>query len=296
MAGESARGGVLQAEFAGRLIAAYITRYREAAAWKAAIWLGSLALFLTALVVDSLVGEAAILGLLGSLYLLASRLVLRPEMTRAHREGVAIQEQYDVELFGLTWNKGLADSPVPIVDVEDLASRYQGSQAALAGWYVGTGHAPSGAAVLLRQLENVSWGRRDHQRFAILAASSLVISVGATVVVGLLAGASLAAYVSTLLAPSLPWLLDLADLSVLHWRAAATRSEIEADLNTLWVSLGNGTPDVPPEALREVQDRIFIARRRFGRVPTWFYRLRHDRNKAAFDAAASRMLEGKGWG
>lgn len=296
MAGES--GGVQGAgePFADRLIAAYMQRYREAAAWKTAIWVGAAALFLGALAVAAFVGEKAVLGLVGSGFLLASRLILRPEMTRAHREGVVIQEQWDVESFDLRWNQGLAGSQMPLVDVEDLARRYQGDPGALADWYVPAGSAPARATVLLRQLENVSWGRRDHQRFALLVSAILALSLGATVAVGLLNEITLSIYVSTLLAPSLPWLLDLADLSVVHWRAAATRGEIENDLNALWNGLGNGDgSEVSPETLREAQDRIFIARRRFGRVPTWFYRLHRERNQTAFHAAANRMLEGKGW-
>lgn len=296
MAGDSAPAHGPGDQFADRLIAAYTQRYREAAAWKTAIWIGGAVLFLGALTVATFVGEKAVLGLLGSGYLLASRLVLRPEMTRTHRDGVVIQEQYDVESFGLPWNQGLTGSKAPLVDVEDLARRYPGDPAALAGWYVEAGGAPAGAAVLLFQLENVSWGRRDHRRFATLAVAILAISLGATVTVGMLDNVSLSMYVSTLLAPSLPWLLDLADLSVVHWRAASTRGEIEDDLNALWSGLSGGADsEVPSETLREAQDRIFIARRRFDRVPTWFYRLRRDRNQVAFQAAASRMLEEKGW-
>jgi hypothetical protein len=295
MAGENSRPHGVTEPFADRLIAANMQRYREAAAWKTAIWVGAGVLFLGALTVAVFVGEKAILGLIGSGFLLASRLILRPEMTRAHQEGVIIQEQYDVESFGLPWNQSLAGSQVSLVDVEDLADRYRGDRAAISDWYVEAGNAPPGAAVLLRQLENVSWGRRDHRRFAALAVAALGISLGATIAVGLSAGVSLAAYVSTLLVPALPWLLDLVDLSVLHWRAAATRGEIEADLNALWTGLGNDGSDVSEDVLRKVQDRILIVRRRFGRVPTWFYRLYRDRNEAAFDAAAARMLKGKGW-
>jgi hypothetical protein len=280
-----------------RLIAAYSQRYRESGRWKVAIWLGSAALFLAALVLAALGEEVAVLGLFGSGYLLCSRLVLRPEMTRAHREGVAIQEQYDVESFGLPWNQGLAGPPASPFDVEDLADRYSGDRGILSEWYVDTGSAPPSAAVLLRQFENATWGRRDHRRFAILVAATLVASIVATVVVGLLRDLTLAAYVSTLAAPALPWLLDLADLSVMHGRAAATRRELEVDLLEEWSALEVAAETaVPIEDLRENQNRIFIARRRFGRVPTLVYRVYRDRNQRAFEAASASMLEQKGWG
>jgi len=287
--------GQSRERFHERLIAAYTQRYREAAVWKTVIWLGSATLFLGALTVAAVKGGAAALGLIGSGYLLCSRLVLRPEMTRAHREGVAVQEQYDTEKFGLEWNKSLAGKHLSPMDVEVLAGRFGGDPESLSSWYVGGAGAPPGAQVLLRQLENASWGRRDHRSFAVISTACLVFSVGATVAVGLLRDVTLATYVSSLIAPSLPWLLDLADLSVLHWRAASARGEIEADLIAAWNALPTGGADVPPELLRENQDRIFIARRRFGRVPSWFYRRRRDGNEEAFQAAADRMLSEKGW-
>lgn len=293
MEGGTARGEL--GEFQDRLIAAYTQRYHEAAVWKTIIWLGSAALFVAALVIAAFDGGAAALGLVGSGYLLCSRLVLRPEMTRGHREGVAIQEQYDVDAFGLPWNKSLGGKALSPMDVEALAERFSGDPSSLADWYVAAEGAPPGAQVLLRQLENAWWGRRDHRRFAVFSTVSLVLSVGATILVGLGRDVSLATYVSSLIAPSLPWLLDLADLSVLHWRAAAARDDLESDLIACWNALGPEGPDVPLERLRENQDRIFIARRRFGRVPTWFYRLSSDSNEKAFRSAADRMLTEKGW-
>jgi hypothetical protein len=253
-------------------------------------------LFVAGLTLAAAGSDAATLGLVASGYLLCSRVVLRPEMTRAHREGVSLQEQYDVTLFGLSWNRGLAGRQMPVVDTEDLANRYSGPAELLADWYVECGTAPASVRVLIGQLENAAWGRRDHQRFAVTVAAVFSASVAMTVVVGLLRDVSLAVYVSALLAPSLPWLLDLVDATTLHARASAQREEIEADLTELWESLREG-PDaeIPGERLRVVQDRIFGVRRSSGRVPTWFYRLYQRRNEQAFAAAAQRMLADKGY-
>src|SRR4051794_23335842 len=114
-----------------RLIAAYTQRYREAGRWKAATWAGSAMLFAAGLIFAAARSEAAARGLVAWGYLLSSRAVLRPEMTRAHREGVVLQEQYDVNLFGLPWNLGLAGPPIKQVDVEDLAERFSGDASEL---------------------------------------------------------------------------------------------------------------------------------------------------------------------
>jgi hypothetical protein len=294
--GGSAHAGEPAPRLAERLIAAYTQRYQEAARWKLATWVGSASLYVAGLVTGMVSDGAPVLGLVASGYLLCSRLVLRPEMTRAHREGVVIQEQYDLDLYALSWNPGLAGRPVPLPDVEDLAGRFKGDSTDLSAWYANGGKAPHGARVLLRQLENATWGRWDHRRFAVAATGALVASVAATVLVGLSQDVGLDTYVSTLAAPALPWLLDLADLAALHWRASARRGEIEADLAERWAQLPAGPGDpIGAEVLRGYQDRIFAVRRASGRVPTWFYRLYRDRNHEAFQAAANRMLAEKGW-
>lgn len=283
-----------ETDLSRRLISAYSQRYREAARWKTAAWIGSALLFVAGLGFGAAGEDASGLGLLASGYLLCSRLVLRPEMTRAHREAVALQEFFDTRLFSLPWNPGLVGKLPALVDVEDLARRFSGDASGFSTWYVGASAAPPGARVLLWQLENVSWGRRDHRRFAVFSAIVLVLSAGATVVVGLARDISLTVYVSVLAAPALPWLLDVADLTTLHWRAAGRRGEIEAELTETWrTAAGNGA--IPAETLRAAQDRIFAARRSTGRVPTWFYRLYRTRNQAAFAAAAAQMLDERGW-
>ncbi|HEY8502548.1 MAG TPA: S-4TM family putative pore-forming effector, partial [Solirubrobacterales bacterium] len=175
--GPAGNGPVAEPPLAERLIAAYSQRYREASRWKTATWVGAGLLFLTSLVTVAVGHGVTVLGLVGSAYLLCSRLILRPEMTKAHRDGVLLQEQYDTSVFGLPWNRGLAGGPLSIMDVEDLAGRFRGNPEDLVTWYVDTGEAPVGARVLLRQLENATWGRWDHRRFAVAVLILLLVSI-----------------------------------------------------------------------------------------------------------------------
>jgi hypothetical protein len=277
------------------LHAAYHQRYRESSRWKSALWTLSAALFATGVVLAAAGVESAALGLVASGYLLASRLVLRPEMTRAHREAVVIQEQYDVTVFGMGWNEALVGRRRPLVEIEGLAARHDGDAVGAERWYVGTGRAPHGMSVMLLQLENVSWGRLDHHRFAVLSGAGAAASLAAITVGGLLTHASLAGFIATLVAPSLPWILDLLDLAVLHRKASQQRAGIEQDIITLWDAAVQESVDVSSETLRVMQDRIYLARRASGRVPGWFYQLFRDRNLRAFTAAASTMLGACGW-
>lgn len=121
-------------------------------------------------------------------------------------------------------------------------------------------------------------------------------SLATTVVVGLAVGASLSTYLSAIVVPALPWLLDLVDTSRLHAQASVERRQIEIDLNAQWQTGASlDPPEIATATLRENQSRIFVNRLTFGRVPTWIYRIYRMRNQAAFTAAAEAMLAEKGW-
>jgi hypothetical protein len=283
-------------EAAIRLIAAYTQRYREAGRLKIVTWTGSALLFLGSLACVALSTQTAELGLFAAAYLLSTRTVLRPELTRSHRQGVTLQEQYDVNIYGLPWNEGMAGRRAAQIDIEDLAERFRGDMRALSEQYVSPQNAPHGAWVLLRQLQNMSWGGRDHRRFALISIACLVSSIAATVTLGIVEKLSLSAYVSTLAVPALPWLLDLVDLIGVHWRASSGRAEIEARISDVWDTLASDAGvHVPTATLRTLQDRIYTVRLSFGRVPGWFHARYRERNHQAFQAAANRMLVEKGW-
>lgn len=279
-----------------RLIEAYTERYREAARWKSAIWVGSAALFGAGVILALLDNPSPTLGLIAAGYAVCARLVVRPESTRAHREAVTLQEQYETQAFGLPWNRPLAGRQLPQVDVEDLAGRGRTDPDRLRRWNVDGGGAPQAMRVLLWQLEGATWGRRDHRRCAVAMTATAVLSVATTVVVGFVRDASLTAYVSTLAVPALPWLLDLVDAARLHGQASTARERIEDDLNGLWLAVVSGAePCVTTAVLRANQDRLFANRLAFGRVPEWFYLCYRDRNERAFSAASRQMLERAGW-
>jgi SMODS-associating 4TM effector domain len=273
-----------------QLIAAYSQRYREAARWKLAVWSLDAALFLAGLVVWTVWGSRPVLGIMSAAYLLLARVVLRPELSRAHAEAVKLQEQFEVSLFRLSWNEGLMGTEMGAGDVADLSRRFRGDPTELHTWFVVSPDVPHEVRVLLCQWQNASWGRKDHARFARTVIALIALSIATTLAFGILQDATLTDYLTTLAMPSLPWLLDLADLSALHRRASARRSEIEQRVNALLN--GASSTNVPTtETLRAIQDTIARNRSDAGRIPAWFYRLLRRRNFEAHRIAVRHLVE-----
>ena len=273
-----------------QLIAAYSQRYREAARWKLAVWSLDAALFLAGLVVWTAWGATPVLGILSASYLLLTRVVLRPELSRAHADAVKLQEQFEVDLFCLPWNEGLMGTEIGAGDVVDLSSRFRGDPTELHVWFVTSSRVPHELRVLLCQWQNCSWGRNDHARFARVVLVGIALSLAATLVLGITRGATLPEYLTTLAMPSLPWLLDLADLFALHRRASIRRGEIERRVHALLGAASSA--NVPAaETLRGIQDAIARNRTDAGRIPKWFYRLFRRRNFEAHRVAVEHLVE-----
>jgi hypothetical protein len=267
-------------EYQRRLMAASWQRYREAGRWKLFLWGCDLTLFVVGVALWELTGTVAELATAAAVFIVAKRLVVDPERTRAHAEAVRLQEQCEVDMFGLPWNQGLAGRPISPADAYEIAQRFRGDMRRLDTWYVPVDGLAPRSGVLLRQWENASWAARDHRRFWRLVSSVFLLSLVSTLVAAALRHASLAEYLVGLVLPSMPWLLDLADLAAANRRASLSRAEIEATAQQLLYSASNTEPDI--RTLREIQDALYRSRSEVGHVPDWFYRLFRKRNQRLY--------------
>ena len=263
-----------------RLIAASWQRYREAGRWKLILWGCDLALFAAGVIVWSTTGSEAGLATAAAIFLVVKRLVADPEQTRAHSEAVRLQEQCEVDMFRLAWNKGLAGAPISAADAYAIAQRFRGDRSRLDSWYVPVDGLTRERSVLLRQWENAGWAALDYRRFYRLVGGVLLFSVALTIIAGAVKNASLTHYLIGLVLPSMPWLLDLADHAAMNRRAFLRRREIEANAQELLDRPAG--QDADPASLRALQDALFRSRSEVGHVPDWFYRIFRERNQRLY--------------
>lgn len=209
---------------------------------------------------------AAALGAIAGAWLFTSRLVLEPWRERLQLEGATAQEMFDCAVLGLDWNRSLARRLS-----EEQVNRLSGTPLKVdqvINWYPSVGVTAWPASVLTCQRANAVWARRQHQAFGnVLVWFAVAWAIfGIIMAVGI--GSSLATYLVAIAMPSLPALLDALDMSRGHWRAADARQLLEDTIDSHMTEGG-----APRNALREIQDQLFVLRREAPLVPEWYYKI-----------------------
>lgn len=197
-------------------------------------------------------------------------------------QGATIQEQFDTELYGLSWNHILCKSKVNVDTIQELSSKYKKND--LQNWYSTKidNSLPREIAIILCQRINFSWEINQRKKFVgflsvITAVYYLIyIVIGFTQNIGFFD-------LLILLSPSIPFLV----FSVQN--ILSLRSHIKSKnetLNFIDAELENyrANRSIPSsENLRQIQDTIFTERTVPEKVPDWFYRLNKTTNEKFID-------------
>lgn len=253
------------------LIAAFSRRYRTAAHWRRLRVIGTYALaLLTPLLGLLWPGQAALIGALAAAWLVIGRTALtyieQSYITRA----ADIQEALDTRLFGLPWNAAVATRHDRVrEDIAEAAPHHHRPDHQ--DWYTTDTATPWPADVLLCQLQNVAWGRRNHRAYLpylITGGTALLLfdlawAIGRTMTVY--------DFLILLFLPTAPALLDLTDLVLAHLKHSSAKGRIEDSIRDLLHHVINGE-DTDPDECRRIQDAIYQLRCTGPRIPGWFYR------------------------
>lgn len=228
--------------------------------------LGAILLALSAPVAFFLVPDAGpALGAAAGAWIFIARVGLDPLRAEWQLKGVCAQEAFDCDVLGVERNRSLPP-PLPPEEIRSAAGELDLSKAS-DPWYPSSGKDPWPTSVLICQRSNAVWASRQHRSYANLLRAATIAWAALGVILAILHDASLAEYLTTLLLPSLPALLDATELSRRHFHVAAMRQRINDELETLIVA--GGADDVQ---IRKAQDRLFELRRDSAPVPERFYR------------------------
>jgi hypothetical protein len=280
-----------------RLLAAAHWYYARAQAWHMLRVSGTIGFVLVGVLVTlRFHGATDYVAAAASAWLLLSRTLFEWRERSGIERGALIQEQWDTTLFGLAWNAELVGRHPTPEDVAEASSRIKGKRRArLHDWYSRrVDAAPWPTSVLLCQRSSVVWGRRRHTTqwavIALAAASWLV----ATVIIGVATSISLADYLLRLFLPSMPAMVDAADLARAHHDIARRKQKIERSSDDL-LERARATGAIDADACRRLQDQIFELRRRPPRISWAVYRFRRDQDNAAMDDAVDDLLRRLGF-
>jgi hypothetical protein len=225
-------------------------------------------------------GIASYAGALAGGWIFCGRLVIRPLAARAQRRGAAAQSLFDAQVLGVLPAAHVRRT-LGSVSPEEVADLAEGLDVSpYLDWYAPRPTAPWPESVLSCLRANAVWARRQHDFYSAV----LVVSVALLIVFGIIvAGAErllLVQYLSGVLLPSLPYLLDASELVVAQRDASHVRREIETQCEA--------SVDVASvhEHLESIQGQLTLLRGCGAMVPEWVYRALRPRFEKAMRSAA----------
>lgn len=272
-----------------RLLAAQRQLYSKAKIFQLIHLAGALVLQAAAPVVLVLAPQLTIvMAFVGGGWFLISWFVLDRAQDEKVRQAATIQEQFDVAVFGLSWNKTLVGDQLLPELVNAAAAGFEGKQQELTDWYPDLDALRYPLNVVNAQRANLVWDSRLRRDYA--GGMSIITAAlfGAGIVVSLITDQGFRAYVLAVLLPSLAALHEGWQLATSHRATAHEQERTEREIRQ-YAQEGGEFPTV--EDCRRIQDTIFLNRRRGPLVPDRWYTWRKSRFEADMQAAAADLSE-----
>lgn len=185
-------------------------------------------------------------------------------------QGAKIQEQFDTELYDMSWNEVLCKSKVNIDTRRDLALKHQNND--LNNWYSKEidNVLPKEIAILLCQRINFSWEINLRKKFVYFLIILLLIYYGVFF--------SLCLYSNTgiydiliLVSPSLSFLIYCVQNTLSLKSHINSKNETLTLIDQMITEFTNQRILPNSSTLRQIQDVIFIERTVPEKIPDWFY-------------------------
>lgn len=232
------------------------------------------------------------IALAGAVWTAIYAVALAPWAVRYQRISATLQEMLDTELFGLPWNRVGVGEKIPEDQVSSFKNRYRGEHSWLRDYYL-VAAVPAPYDLLFCLEQNLGWGSRVRQRYAQLLLGVAVLWTMAGLIVGMVGGLRITEVVSGWFVPSLGLLLLCLDTYRTQLSNTRERTRVRDIVSAVSADpAGAPLTDGPDweKFARQVQDVLFQMRRQQPRIPVWFFRRFHDRDKRDFEYRM-RLLE-----
>lgn len=216
---------------------------------------------------------------------------------KAYQElGAKIQETFDIELFGLPWNKTRCHATLDPEMVHGLAREYKrkNSTTRFIDWYPTTaGSLPIEFGRLVCQRANMVWDaslRRYYSSFFLILIVAIIV---ASVAVATYLNWNASHILTSLAIPLLPATIKIYREYKKHQDSAAISEKTKSMLEATWGHALSGSVS-PAELLnesRQLQDQLYDRRRSSPTVPEWIYFLRLFENERGMRFGSNEMVK-----
>ena len=215
----------------------FYTQAKQLQCWRV---LGTIGLAAIAPLISYILPDSRmILAIIGGVWFLVSRLILEDIEAKKIKQAATVQEQFDVELFGLPWNKVLVDDKVSPELINYAAADFKGDTEKLKDWYADTGNIPYPLDVLLCQRSNLVWDWRLRRHYALIVSILTALLFGLGIVLAILTNLTLLDYLLALLIPSFTALFNGVKVAKAHFKIAEEKERIEKKVSALFIVVLN---------------------------------------------------------
>ncbi|NEC92171.1 S-4TM family putative pore-forming effector [Streptomyces sp. SID12501] len=212
--------------------------------------------------------------------------LLQRYVDRKLQMAAVLQEMFYVQQFRMPWNAVVAGDPLRAEDVRQLVRQYRGSEQSLRDWY----EMPNLSYpfnVLVKEYQNLSWGQRIRRRYAYLAVFLTASWVSLGVILGAVGSFTLVDLVLRWFVPSLGLLMLGFETCREQFSIAAERNRLCQLVYSSCEAVIGGRSLGSTERLlvfaRQVEDVLFLTRKKAPRVPRWFYERYYEVDREDFE-------------
>lgn len=237
-----------------------------------------------------------------AVWLLVSRLAIRPFELAWRRESASLADRYDTFVLGLSPSSNHLLQRVSDEEANSAADRYVRRQdwearirrnprdpyARLRDWFDVPSHLQDDALVLGCQRGGAEYARRLAGEWARICTATWVFLIVLSIIIGIVTELSLSEYLVVLALPWVPAVLGLIDGAELHWQGATSRAQVVESADR--AIRDRATVAIPIGLTRSLADQAWLWRSTDPGAPDLYYRLRRARLDADSAAAAGSRI------
>ncbi|WP_217552638.1 S-4TM family putative pore-forming effector [Streptomyces sp. GbtcB6] len=238
----------------------------------------------------------------GALWALTYAGLVQRHVDKKLHTAAVLQEMFYVQLFQIPWNSAVAGAPVRAEDVRQLSRKYKGTEHALRDWYE-MPNLPHPFNILVKERQNLAWGLRIRRRYA----NTVAVSVGAWALLGMTLGTIQQISLTELV---LRWFVPSLGILMLGFETCREQFAIAAERDRLCSLVYDScaaavrdpsNPDLADQLTilaRQIEDALFLTRRRAPRVPARFFAHYYSVDRDDFEESVRQfkeILESSSW-
>ncbi len=228
--------------------------------------------------------------LLSTFWLIISKLILNNLEKKKIKQAATIQEEFDVDLMQLSWNKVMVGNKVTREIIIDASGRFKGDRNKLKNWYPKSASSNHLKDILICQRSNLVWDWRLKEVYAWMIIILMTTFFLSEIIITLVMKKTFSEYLQIFLIPSLSAIITGIESILSLFSIAKEKQNKEVFINTLFEK-SDSDQNLSLDVCRQIQDFIYVNRLKETIIPEFWYNLLRKRYETTMHDAAKNMQQ-----